>query len=135
MMIKSNELKELVNADMELHNALIEGLDYIFSDGWDYQVLKIWIDFRQSLSFDKDLDIDSYERFINFLNKMKEGYQRDWEDEAASHIKMLDFSISLISLYKNCLVSGMSLELGQTLQDVFEVVEMKVVGGAEKLCL
>ncbi|WP_159737172.1 hypothetical protein [Vibrio atypicus] len=131
MMIKGNELKELVSADMELHNALIEGLDYIFSDGWDYQVLQIWIDFRQLLSFDKDLDIDSYEGFINFLNMLKDGYQRDWEDEAASHIKMLDFSIRLLSLYKNCLVSGMSLELCQIFQEVFDVVEMKAVGGAK----
>jgi hypothetical protein len=92
--------------------------------------LKIWIDFRQLLSFNKDLDIDSYEGFINFLAEMKEGYKRDWGQEAASHIKMLDFSISLISLYKNCLVSGMSLELCQIFQDVFEVVEMKAVGGS-----
>ncbi|HAS6095593.1 TPA: hypothetical protein I7145_13175 [Vibrio vulnificus] len=128
MMIKGNELKELVSADIELHNALIEGLDYIFSDGWDYEILKIWIDFRQLLSFNKDLDIDSYEVIINFLAEMKEGYKRDWEDEAASHIKMLDFSISLLSLYKNCLVLEKSFL--QPLQDVFEVVEMKAVRGA-----
>ncbi|WP_434998078.1 hypothetical protein ACRZ5S_04415 [Vibrio scophthalmi] len=130
-MIKCKELKELVSADMDLHNALIEGLDYIFSDGWHDELVKIWNDFKQLLSFKKDLDIDSYESFINFLNKMKEAYERDWEDEAASHIKMLEFSIAEISLYKKCLISGMSLDLGQTLQDVFEVVEMKAVGGAE----
>ncbi|MCR9943914.1 hypothetical protein [Vibrio owensii] len=120
MMIKGNELKELVSADMELHNALIEGLDYIFTDGWDYEILKIWIDFRQLLSFNKDLDIDSYEGFINFLKMIKDGYQRDWEDEAASHIKMLGFSISLLSLYKNCLVLEKSFL--QPLQDMFEVL-------------
>ncbi|WP_045406211.1 hypothetical protein [Vibrio jasicida] len=134
MMIKGNELKELVSADMDLHNALIEGLDYIFSDGWHDELVKIWNDFKHLLSFKKDLDIDSYEAFINVLTKMKEAYERDWEDEAASHIKMLEFSITEISLYKNCLITGMSLDLGQTLQDVFGVLEMKVVGGAEKLC-
>lgn len=130
MMIKCKELKELVSADMEFHKALIQGLDCIFSDGWDYEIVKIWIDFRLLLSFDKDLDIDSYERFINFLNNMKEAYQRGWEREIACHIKMLEFSIAEISLYKNCLVSGISLEVGQTIQDVFGVFEMKAVGGA-----
>lgn len=134
MMIKGNELKELVSADMDLHNALIECLDYIFSDGWHDELVKIWNDFRHLLSFKKDLDIDSYEAFINVLTKMKEAYELDWEDEAACHIKMLEFSIAEISLYKQCLISGMSLDLGQTLQDVFGVLEMKVVGGAEKLC-
>lgn len=131
MIIKGTDLKKLVSEDLEFHNAMIEGLNYIFTDGWSDELVNVWNEFQQLLSFNKDLDSYSYDTFIYVINEMKEVYLRDWGEEASGYIQMLGLSIIELTLYKKCLVSGLSLELGKTLQDVFDVVEMKAVGGAE----